>query len=108
VREADEVAGEDVKKNGYNKVYMQKLISESVAKKFIMRRFTVGPGGSSPLHHHDYEHEVYVLEGEGVVTDGETARPLRPGSTVFVPPNETHQFKNTGKDNLVFLCMIPV
>jgi len=37
------------------------------APNFSMRRFTVGKGGCSPYHTHAWEHEVYILAGQGEV-----------------------------------------
>ena len=34
------------------------------APNFAMRKFEVAPGGHTPRHFHDYEHEVYVLAGK--------------------------------------------
>jgi quercetin dioxygenase-like cupin family protein len=77
------------------------------AENFVLRLFTLGPGGSTPHHSHPWEHEVYVLKGEGkVVTDRET--PLGPGHTVFVAPDEIHHFENAGNGSLEFLCIVPV
>ena len=42
------------------------------APNFVMRVFTVEPGGHTPLHSHDSEHEVYVVGGRGAVVEGET------------------------------------
>ncbi len=81
---------------------------EDGANRFIMRLFELDPGGHTPHHQHDYEHEVFVLEGIGQVVDGQQqVHPLQPGTVVFVPPNETHQFRNTGSGLLRFLCLIP-
>lgn len=77
------------------------------APNFAMRHFEVAPGGWTPRHHHPYEHEVFVLEGEGQVWQGDTPHPLRPGDVVLVAPNEVHQFCNTGTKPLKFLCLIP-
>jgi len=30
------------------------------------------------------------------------------GDVVFVPPDELHQFRNTGDGELRFLCLIPL
>ena len=49
-----------------------------------------------------------VLEGKGVVVSEEGEKPIGPGDVVFVPPNETHQFRNTGSTTLKFLCLIPI
>jgi len=80
---------------------------EQGAPTFIMRLFTVGEGGFSPYHTHPWEHEAFVLAGEGIVkgTHGET--PVRAGDFIFVPPNEEHQFLNSGKEPFEFLCVIP-
>mgnify|MGYP005831801223 CR=1 FL=1 len=85
---------------------------DDAAPSFSMRRFEVEPGGHTPRHRHAYEHEVFVLQGEGVVVEADTAlgdrqHPIRPGTVVFVPPNRTHQFRNTGSGVLAFLCLIP-
>ncbi|MBW3599138.1 MAG: cupin domain-containing protein [Planctomycetes bacterium] len=84
------------------------LVSESDgAPNFAMRRFEVAPGGFTPRHSHPYEHEVYVLEGEGVVYENDQPHPLRPGAVVLVKPDEVHQFQNTGDAPLKFLCLVP-
>jgi quercetin dioxygenase-like cupin family protein len=80
---------------------------DDAAPSFSMRRFEVAPGGHTPKHSHAHEHEVFVLEGTGVVVDGDREHPLRPGVAVLVPPNQTHQFRNTGTGTLKFLCFIP-
>lgn len=81
---------------------------EEGANRFMMRLFELEPGGYTPHHQHPYEHEVFVLEGTGQVLDDQhQAHPLQPGTVVFVPSNEMHQFQNTGSEPLRFLCLIP-
>lgn len=80
---------------------------EEGAPNFAMRRFELAPGGFTPKHRHPYEHEVFVLEGEGVVLEGDVEHRLCPGEVVYVAPNELHQFRNTGAAPLAFLCMVP-
>jgi len=77
------------------------------APTFAMRQFEVAPGGHTPKHFHDYEHEVFVLEGSGVAMEGDSEHALKAGDVVFVRPNEVHQFRNTGSAPLKFLCLIP-
>ena len=67
----------------------------------------VAPGGYTPRHSHPYEHEVFVLEGEGVVLEGDTEHALKAGDVVFVQPNDIHQFRNVGDKPMKFLCMVP-
>ena len=77
------------------------------APNFAMREFQVQPGGFTPHHQHPYEHEVFVLEGQGVVLEGEQEHPLQAGDVIFVQPNELHQFRNTGSQPMKFLCLVP-
>ena len=104
----DTVQAEDVNAEGASKVKVRWLITKEMgAENFAMRIFEVEPSGYSPLHVHPWEHEVFILEGEGQLFDGEKAAPFKAGDVVFVPPNERHQFKNNGKDLLKFICLIP-
>ncbi len=80
---------------------------EDGAPGFSMRQFEIAVGGCTPKHAHAHEHEVFVLEGSGVVLEGEVEHPLRPGTVAFVPPKQEHQFRNTGPGPLKFLCLIP-
>ena len=83
------------------------LSSTDGAPNFAMRQFEVAPGGYTPKHYHPYEHEVYVIEGEGEAYEGDTPHPIRAGDVVLVKPDDLHQFKNTGDKALKFLCLIP-
>ena len=77
------------------------------AENFCMRIFELSEGGFSPRHSHEWEHEIFIHAGEGVVyNDGEWSD-ISKGSILFVPGNEEHQIKNTGKEKLVFVCLIP-
>jgi quercetin dioxygenase-like cupin family protein len=77
------------------------------ADKFHMRRFRVLPGGYTPKHTHAWEHEVFVLAGEGAATTPNGDKPMRPGDVIFIPGEDIHQFRNTGTQDLEFLCLIP-
>jgi mannose-6-phosphate isomerase-like protein (cupin superfamily) len=54
------------------------------------------PPGRAPTHHHPYEEVVYVLEGEGLLHLGESTRPIRAGSCVYLPSPVEHCLENTG------------
>lgn len=77
------------------------------APNFVARVIDVESGRATPFHTHDWEHEVFVLEGEGNVRDAQRETPIGPGSCIYVEPNEIHQFINTGDAVLRFICIIP-
>jgi quercetin dioxygenase-like cupin family protein len=80
---------------------------EDGAPHFAMRVLEVQPGCASPYHNHWWEHEVYVLDGQGAVVSGAGDTPISSGSVILVEGNEIHQFRNTGDDVLRFMCLIP-
>ena len=77
------------------------------AKNFCMRVFELGTEGSSAHHKHDFEHEVFIHQGEGEVEIDGTISKVRPGIAIFIPPGAIHQLRNTGAQPLVFVCCIP-
>ena len=98
-----------VKEEGSQGVKIKWLLDKSVGTPtFMMRHFTLEPRGNTPCHKHEWEHEVYVLEGEGVVKHEDAEYPIRPGDAIYIPPNQMHQFQSAASTPLRFLCLIPV
>jgi quercetin dioxygenase-like cupin family protein len=77
------------------------------AKNFCMRVFTVAAGGFTPKHSHAWEHEVFVHAGRVRMLRGGEWADVESGSVLFIPGGEEHQFENSGKDDFVFVCLIP-
>ena len=108
LKKLEEVPASEVTMEGAAGCRVRWLVGEKEnAPTFAMREFEVSPGGHTPKHFHDYEHEVYVLAGSGTVLDGDRERPLAAGDVLFVAPNDVHQFRNTGSEPMRFLCLIP-
>lgn len=112
IRHQQDVPAAEVRMPGAQGVRMRLMVGrEDGAPHFAMRLFEVEPEGCTPCHSHNYEHEVMVLEGSGQVAsgpDGSTFRPIKAGDVLYIPANETHQFRNVADKPLRFLCMVPV
>jgi len=94
---------------GVNGVKMRRVIAEKEgAENFVMRVFEIEPGGNTPLHTHAWEHEVFILSGNGIVVDESGDREVKTGDVVFVAGEEKHQFKNPTGQPWEFICLIPV
>ena len=94
---------------GASKLKVRWLITNDMgAPNFAMRLFEMGLGGNSPLHTHPWEHEVFVLKGEGTVVGKDKERAVTSGDVVFIAPNELHQFKTNGDTTFMFLCLVPI
>jgi quercetin dioxygenase-like cupin family protein len=98
-----------VEMEGCRGVQIQWLLAaeECGAPNFAMRRFIVEPGGHTPLHTHDWEHEVYIVRGCGEITHGDEVSDFAADTALLVEPGEEHQFRNTGDEPLEFLCLVP-
>ena len=95
---------------GASGVSMRLMVGrEDGAPNFALRLFEVAPGGHTPQHAHNYEHEVMVLAGRGEVVDGSESnlRAVQAGDVLFIPANHTHQFRNPGREALKFVCLVP-
>ena len=104
----ESVPQNDVQMEGAEGVKMRMLIGpDDGARNFHMRHFTVTPGGHTPHHRHDYEHEILFLKGTGIVKSEQQDRIFKAGEVAFVPANEMHQFVNTGEAPCEFVCLIP-
>jgi quercetin dioxygenase-like cupin family protein len=109
IRNIDETDRGPVEMEGASGVRMAVMVGrEHGAPGFAMRSFEVDPGGHTPRHSHDYEHEVFVVGGEGTVLLGGVEHPIRSGDVIYVPADEEHQFRQAGGEPLRFLCLVPV
>jgi quercetin dioxygenase-like cupin family protein len=83
------------------------LTEKDGAKNFAMRVFTIQPGGHTPHHTHDWEHELFMLEGQAVLRSGDEKIPFKPGEFAFIKANELHQIRNESSNPAVVMCLIP-
>jgi len=77
------------------------------APNFYMRQFTLAPTGHTPRHAHAWEHECYILSGSGVIVTAEGEKKVSAGDCLYIAPQDDHQFRNTGGEELKFLCLVP-
>ena len=84
------------------------ITEEDGAPNFVMRIFEVEPRAHTPFHTHPWEHEIFVLEGSGVVRGEGEERKISPGDVVLILPEERHQLINDEEKLLRFICLIPL
>lgn len=93
---------------GTKGVHFRPLLAENVdPPNFYLRVFDISPGGHTPLHTHAWEHEVYVVSGNGKLVLEDRQEDLSEGDAVFVEPGELHQFMNDGEAGMRMICVIP-
>lgn len=100
---------EDVNVEGAKNAKIRWLIAQKdKAPNFALRMFEVEVGGFTPFHNHPWEHESFVLEGEGELVLEDDVKPFKKWDVIYIDPNMKHQFRNTGDTLMRFLCIIPI
>ena len=94
--------GEGVSVNG--KVFTGEALK---ATGMEMSLQTMQPGQESPfLHAHKRHEELYmIISGEGEFRVDDKVFPVAEGSLVRVAPAGKRALRNTGKDNMVVMCI---
>jgi quercetin dioxygenase-like cupin family protein len=78
---------------------------EQTGGRYCLVDMLVPPGGGPPPHRHDFEEMFSILDGEiEFIFRGEPHR-VSAGSTVNVPANAPHAFKNKSDQPARLLCM---
>ncbi len=76
------------------------------APNFVLRRFTMEPGGGIPLHTNEVEHEQYVLRGRARITIGAATHDVGPDDTLYIPAGAPHSYEVV-EGPFEFLCVVP-
>ena len=86
--------------------YITELVNSAGQPEVSLARTRVEPGVTTQLHQLSV-HEWYVIEsGEGLVRVGDEAPvAVRPGDTVTIPRHMPQQITNSGRKDLLFLCV---
>jgi quercetin dioxygenase-like cupin family protein len=78
---------------------------EQTGGRYCLIDMLVPPGGGPPPHRHDFEEMFTILEGEIALTFRGEAHHAGAGSTVNIPANAPHAFKNNSDKPARLLCM---
>ncbi len=77
-----------------------------LALRYSLAHAVVQPGRTTWKHRLRTSEVYYIISGEGIMhIDNETA-PVRPGSTVYIPPRAMQCIHNSGGTDLVFICIV--
>ncbi len=75
------------------------------AGRYCLIDMIVPDGGGPPPHRHDFEEMFTLLEGELEFTFRGKTTTVRAGSTVNIPANAPHGFKNASGGPVHMLCL---
>jgi quercetin dioxygenase-like cupin family protein len=89
-------------------VTAQLLVSASLGAEGITSGITsFEPGTALPIHTHNCDEQVSVIEGSAVAEVGNESIALSPFDTTFVPQGISHRFRNAGDTVMRILWSYP-
>ena len=65
VQHSTDIPPMEVQEGAKNTTIRWLIAEREGAPNFYMRLIEIGAGGNTPDHAHEWEHEVFILEGEG-------------------------------------------
>ncbi len=77
-----------------------------LALRYSLAHAVVKPGQTTWKHRLRTSEVYYIIEGKGVMHIDREDAEVRPGSTVYIPPQATQCITNSGKKDLVFICIV--
>ena len=66
----------------------------------------VKPGKTSRPHKLKTSEVYYILEGEGIMRIDDETEQVHEGHAIYIPPDSLQFIQNTGKKDLIFLCIV--
>jgi quercetin dioxygenase-like cupin family protein len=85
------------------------LTADDGCPRYAMRLMEIAPGGCTSFHNHKEEHEMYFIEGEGILSTGKGDEcRVCAGDALLLTPCELHQIRNTGTGMIKMICTVPL
>src|SRR5699024_1121662 len=109
-RNLEEVKPDIVREPGAKETTLRRLIdTPDGADRFVMTLFHVSEKGSTPPHYHDWEHEIFVLEGSCklILPEEKRSVEIKEGDIIFIPRNEAHGFETAENEECKFIVVAP-
>ncbi len=79
---------------------------QDLALRYSLAHAIVKPGDTTWAHRLIDSEVYYIIEGEGIMHINSEDAPVRPGSTVYIPPRAIQSITNSGKSDLKFICIV--
>ncbi len=74
--------------------------------RFSLAEARVRPGAATLAHRLKSTEVYYLLGGEGEMRIDAERRVVRAGQAIVIPPGSVQSIRNTGTEELVFLCLV--
>ena len=107
---SQEISSDVVREPGAKQATIKRLIDTTDgADRFVLSLFKLEPNGSTPPHYHEWEHEIFILQGtmQLLLPHEERTVNLQANDVIFIPRNEPHGFVTGENETCQFLVVAP-
>lgn len=92
---------------GWSAIVRKTLIgNHGESAKFHLRYFEIAPDGFSSFERHRHEHVVIGIRGKGIGIAGKKKYKIGFLDTLYIKPDEPHQFRNPYNEPFGFFCIV--
>jgi mannose-6-phosphate isomerase-like protein (cupin superfamily) len=81
-------------------------VKADIAIRYSLAHAIVKPGLTTTLHSLKTSEVYYIMEGEGIMHINEESSKVLPGAAIYIPPGSRQYIHNTGKTDLIFICLV--
>lgn len=74
--------------------------------RYSLAHAVLKPGRTSQPHKLKTSEVYYILEGKGTMYIDDENATVHSSQTIYIPPNSKQYIKNTGNNDLKFLCIV--
>lgn len=81
-------------------------LKDELSIRYSMAHARVAPGDTTFRHRLTGSEVYYIITGKGIMYIGSEEKEVGEGDTVYIPPGAVQCIKNTGEEELVFICLV--
>lgn len=77
-----------------------------IAIRYSMAHAVIKPGLATTPHILKTSEVYFIMEGEGIMHINDESSKVHPGTAIYIPPSSRQYIFNSGKTDLIFLCIV--
>jgi mannose-6-phosphate isomerase-like protein (cupin superfamily) len=81
-------------------------LKDDLELRYSLAHATVKPGKTTAQHRLKVSEVYYILAGQGRMYIDDEGSYVEKDDVIYIPPKSRQRIKNTGREDLVFLCLV--
>lgn len=80
--------------------------NDKISINYSLAHAKIKPGEKTFKHRLKMSELYYIIEGQGTMYIDNEEEKVSSGDAIYIPPGSVQSIKNTGREELVFLCIV--